>query len=1003
MREDPGGWLTQLRQDLSRLSPGAVPALTPDRLSPGERREVVTLFLDLEGFTSLSENLDHESVHSLVTGVMSVLSEIVAAGGGMVDKFEGDRMMALFGAISCSEDDCARAVRSAEAMLSAVSEISEALRRKDLHLGARVGMSFGGVTVAPDASGHLTAVGDEVNVASRLEQAAETGTILASSAVVDGCMGLFEWEDRGEIQVRGRSRPVRASLYRGRARQGGISPRFLDAGLPLLGREGELREALDFLGRPPDPPTGPEGFPRHRILMVSGGDGSGKSRFLEEILSGGDSLPGTIMLRGSGGSGAASLGWWDERVADDGREGEAPSDEESLLQMRMAARDTVRSLAGACDSLMLVIDDAHLLDGAVRETLGFILSNCQSPRGITVVATEGTACGGSTTALSVHANQAETLRLSLGPLGRDATESLLATFLGLDRPDDLPAGLASSVGESCAGNPRFILETASELLETGVLTRNPEGLPVLTGSPGARIPPSLSRAVRARFDRLPPESRKALQTASVLGRRFPLELIEKVAVRLDLPGICTGLASTVEDGILILEGGFVGVRDGLMLLAAGESLLRMNRQVIHAAAAGALEGMPKDLEGFAAMMCTHLEASGRHAEAAPWALEAGRAAVRAFSPDGAYEWALRAMDLAERLEDRSLRVEVLLGAGEVIRKVLFDARTDERCVPALETALEAARECGEDGSAPALLVALSEMRRRKGDVAGAVERIEQALALARDSGIPGREAEALSAMAGISMHTGDLEAACGMYARALELYEASDDHRIPAAKVNLAACLLMTDGMREAEILLEDLVRGDDASVGVRTRTRALTRLGVLRGRQDRVEESIGILQEALGLAGEIGDRSSMSMALGNLGVSACRAGDDELALRSYRRALALARELGNRRSEMLCLTNLASLHANRGELVQAEVTVREALDLGSGSGSRITEADNLALLGWIRLSDGFAAEAAELCRKAEDARRTCTGVPADMGWLDRLREDLGGAGGETPAAADRR
>ena len=105
----PEDWSSILKKDLQKLSEvaGTQPAKT-EQLISGERRDVAILFLDLKGFTAMSETMDHEMVHKVVGGIMQALSSVVKGHGGYVDKFEGDMIMALFGATMATENDCIR-------------------------------------------------------------------------------------------------------------------------------------------------------------------------------------------------------------------------------------------------------------------------------------------------------------------------------------------------------------------------------------------------------------------------------------------------------------------------------------------------------------------------------------------------------------------------------------------------------------------------------------------------------------------------------------------------------------------------------------------------------------------------------------------------------------------------------------------------------------------------------------------------------------------------------
>ena len=307
-----------LREDIEQ--PNAMlgePGVSSRHLLPGERRTVAILFLDLHGFTALSELLDHEVVHRMATGVMKALSRVVEAHGGYVDKFEGDRIMALFGADEAHENDCVRAVSCGLRMLETIEELGPVIRSTQASLAARVGIAYGNVTVAPDAAGHTTATGDEVNVASRMESGAEVGTVRVTGRVHSECGSVFEWLDLGEAEVRGRSVPVHAYRPLGP----GAEQRHRwgrSAGLrssPLVGRERELgllREAVREhmeTGR-----LNRLGGRAHLVLQIIGEAGTGKSRLANELIEAGCGLGGEpIVLRGSARSFSQRPFWlWTE-------------------------------------------------------------------------------------------------------------------------------------------------------------------------------------------------------------------------------------------------------------------------------------------------------------------------------------------------------------------------------------------------------------------------------------------------------------------------------------------------------------------------------------------------------------------------------------------------------------------------------------------------------------------------------------------------------------------
>jgi class 3 adenylate cyclase len=220
----------------------------------GDRREVAVLFADVKGYTALSEKLDPEEVGLLMQRLLGELAAVVHRYEGYVDKFIGDAIMALFGAPIAHENDAERAVLAGLAM-------QEVLVRREteagIQLALRVGINLGTVVAAHVGSeAHLqyTVMGDAVNVASRLESAAEPDTVLISHTVYVRVASRFEVEKVPPLTLKGKSEPMRAyRVVRFR-----VEPRQ-EAGRrasPFVGREQELAAVASFLARIPEGKAG---------------------------------------------------------------------------------------------------------------------------------------------------------------------------------------------------------------------------------------------------------------------------------------------------------------------------------------------------------------------------------------------------------------------------------------------------------------------------------------------------------------------------------------------------------------------------------------------------------------------------------------------------------------------------------------------------------------------------------------------------------------------------
>lgn len=430
MSED---WSELLKKDLSKLAEIVVPhAVKFDELREGERREVAILFLDLMGFTTLSEMLDHEEVHQIVNGIMQALARIVGWHGGQVDKFEGDLIMALFGAKLATENDCVRAVSCGVKMLETIAEINSLLSVRNIRVNARVGISYGWVTVAPDPSGHLTVTGDEVNLASRMESNAAVNSVMVTEAVQRECEDHYSWQDLGEIKVKGRTRSVHP--FRPIGPGIGLKNRWERANRlarsPLVGREREFTVLESSWKSISTKPTKRRGsWSRHILVDIRADAGIGKSRlvheFLEKIKK---ESPQPLILKGQTLSFAQMpLTLWISLLRDHfniiasdknacekleagvkkicrsrDRSPAVQALNKSLLFLKsllsipvddprletldaeakhretlLALRNLLRVLGEYKSPVVIVLEDLHWIDASSKEALEFILTNCE--------------------------------------------------------------------------------------------------------------------------------------------------------------------------------------------------------------------------------------------------------------------------------------------------------------------------------------------------------------------------------------------------------------------------------------------------------------------------------------------------------------------------------------------------------------------------------------------------------------------------------------------------
>ncbi|MGZ4319555.1 MAG: adenylate/guanylate cyclase domain-containing protein, partial [Gaiellaceae bacterium] len=209
-----------------------------------ERRLVSVLFADLVGFTRLSETRDAEEVRELLSRYFDSCRRIITLYGGTVEKFIGDAVMAVWGTPTATEDDAERAVRAALDLVAAVSALGQEVGEEELR--ARAGVLTGEAAVTVGAEGQGMVAGDLVNTASRIQAAAEPGSVLVGEATRRTTEQTIVYEEAGSFELKGKEGPV--SLWKARRVVSGLRGSLKSEGLeaPFVGRDRELNQIKDL-------------------------------------------------------------------------------------------------------------------------------------------------------------------------------------------------------------------------------------------------------------------------------------------------------------------------------------------------------------------------------------------------------------------------------------------------------------------------------------------------------------------------------------------------------------------------------------------------------------------------------------------------------------------------------------------------------------------------------------------------------------------------------------
>jgi class 3 adenylate cyclase/tetratricopeptide (TPR) repeat protein len=663
----------------------------PIAVGSGERRVVTMLFCDVRGSTAMAEELDAEDWTDVMNEAFAYLIEPVVRHEGTVARLMGDAILAFFGAPTAHEDDPQRAVMAGLEIVSSIGTLREKVaRERGLDLNVRVGINTGAVVVG-DVGSELkqeySAMGDAVNVAARMEQTAEPGSVQITEDTYRLVADLFEVEPLGGVELKGKRRPVESYRVLGRldAPWTVRAARRMDA--PLVGREVEMaaiRAAFD---------RAHEG--QGSVLLLVGDPGIGKSRLIEEAnalwaavepdddrrwdfwgcvpfdtmqpyaqyrrlmkerANVKESDPAeTVRAKIADLMGSIALEGWEERSEQVARAllGVEREDEPHLEgeEFQGAATElVVGSTLAQGGRRLIVFEDLHWCDHAslelVRATTRLVAENP-----IVVLASfrpdrEVISWGFKEWVETDLAAQATVLELD--SLSSEQSDELIGAFLPIP---EMTGADRQRILRKTEGNPLFVQEVARALIDGGVVERGDEGWRLTADTTEIVIPDTIQSLITVGLDRLPESTRRTLQTAAVIGRTFEEELLVAVGGRADVRDDLRELER--RDLIRVTGDGSPAeftFRHALTQEAAYGTLLAKHRRATHRRVAEVLEETAGErLDEVASQLVRHFSEAGEDGSTVTYSVRAGDAAARLYANAEAEAHYRTGLDAARRI------------------------------------------------------------------------------------------------------------------------------------------------------------------------------------------------------------------------------------------------------------------------------------------------------------------------------------------------------------------
>ena len=514
-------------------------ALAPETSGPlGLRKVVTVVFCDLAGSTSLGETLDSESLRQVLGRYFQAMSDALVRHGGSVEKYIGDAVMAVFGIPTVREDDALRAVRAAVEMRTALAEVNDELElRWGVRLQARTGVNTGEVIAGDASRGQAFVTGDAVNVAARLEQAADVGEILIGEHTLALVRDAVQVEPVPPLDLKGKSLPVPAFRLLDVGSPAAAVDRPMSS--PLVGRERELALLHATFKR-----TAAERS--CELVTVLGPAGIGKSRLATDFAGtlGGAAtvVAGRCLSYGEG------LTFWPLREVveglagiDDGQSSEdalvriaglLPADDDAAMIVERVAgalglSDTVAPTAetfwavrklleaeAARQPLVILFEDIHWGEPTFLELIEHLAGTV---RGLPVLIVATARSDLLDTRPDFARNLPGAARIELEPLTGAESGALIEHLLGNAGVAD---DLSRRVFSGAEGNPLFVEELVRMLRDEHQLEQDAAGVSGVRELAALTVPPTIHAVLAARLDRLDPAERAVVEAAAVVGRSF---------------------------------------------------------------------------------------------------------------------------------------------------------------------------------------------------------------------------------------------------------------------------------------------------------------------------------------------------------------------------------------------------------------------------------------------------------------------------------------------------
>ncbi|MBX3084312.1 MAG: tetratricopeptide repeat protein [Anaerolineae bacterium] len=988
--------LAPLREKLAALKAAEAAPASP------ARKQMTILFADISGFTAMSETMDAEDVSDTMNALWTRLDDAITSHKGSIDKHIGDAVMALWGVDEAREDDAENAVRAALAMQAVIMAFS-AERGRPLQL--RIGINTGMVLYSAIGTvGEWTAMGDTVNVASRMEHAAPIGGILIAHNTYIQVRGSFDVQAQPPLMVKGKSEPIQAYLVeRAKPRTFRFTTRGVEGvETRMIGRDAELSNLQTaFHSVLSEAKT--------RLISIIGDAGVGKSRLLYEFDTWLELQPERVRyFKGRATQQGTSTPYFllrdlfanrfnilDSDPIAEVREkftvgisffaetepetqaafigallgyGFADSPQlESVKHDAKQLRDQalfylVRFFtAVASTGAVILLEDLHWADQTSLDTILHILRECPALRLLIIGVTRPTLLETYPQWPTQAADFSPAQSIRLEPLDEQAIGSLVDHIL--QRTPDIPPTLRALIVKQAEGNPYYVEELIKMLIDDRVIVTSPAGWTVAPDRlKELHIPPTLTALLQARLDSLRPSEKETLQQASVVGRIFwdaSVAALRKGNMPTEFEVLQARELIFARPVSAFNTAGEYIFKHVLLRDVTYETVLRKQRRLYHGLVAAWLAEVTQKsgrADEYAALIADHYALAEQPAPAISFLQQAAEGALTIGSAAEASQLIERALSLIASLpasaEVQRQHMMLLRLAGETAVRLSDYPKAQQH----YQESLRKAREVDDKTGMVSALVGLGETAVNLGDYAAAQEHYQQSLPDAS----PRYRAQALGGLGKIAWRQGNYAAANEHFQQSLTLQrEINDPTGIGTTLRNLGNVAWSQGDYDQAGVYYKQsitLQRKINDRLGM---SGNLNNLGLIAYTQEQLEQAQNYFQQSLVMSRQIGNRAGEGSALANLGSVAYAQKEYARAAEYHQQSLAARRLTGDLWGIAMSLGGLTEVQIILGQLSEAHISLREGLKYARQIGGTPLLLTLMTLASQLYLHDGHAEQAA--------------------------------------------